>query len=145
MYTVRFSELAYPLGMQYADSFGAGNHDTNWVSLQNYHRAVILINVGDMAQGSTLNGGIWQATTTAGGGTPAVVKSITELTQAAGDGDQLICMELQTEELDVDGGYDCIRLRLTVANAAVEFGAWVFGISPRFPPVPTTNWEEVVA
>ena len=56
----------------------------------------------------------------------------------------LLCIELQTEELDVDGAFDCIMLRLTVAEAAVECSAWIFGLSPRYPPVPTTNWEEIV-
>ena len=140
MYTARFSELAYPLVAQYSDSFGAGDHDTAYVSLQDYHRAVALINVGDMVQGATLDALLFQATDTAGTSGKAITgKAITQLTQAGGDSDTLLCIEL-----DVDGGFDCIMLRLTVTDAAVEYSAWVFGLSPRYPPVPTTNWEEIV-
>ena len=145
MYTARFSELAYPLVAQYSDSFGAGNHDTAYVSLQDYHRAAILINVGDMATNATLDALLYQGTSTAGAGAKVITgKAITQLTQAGGDSDTLLCIELQTEELDVDGAFDCIMLRLTVAEAAVECSAWIFGLEPRFPPVPTTNWEEIV-
>ena len=145
MYTARFSELAYPLVAQYSDSFGAGNHDTDYVSLQDYHRAVILINVGDMQATATLDALLYQGTSTAGAGAKVITgKAITQLTQAGGDSDTLLCIELQTEELDVDGAFDCIMLRLTVAEAAVECSAWIFGLSPRYPPVPTTTWEEIV-
>lgn len=145
-YTARFSELHYPLAMDYSDSFARGVHTSSYVSLMNYHRAVVVINVGDIAAGGALDARLLQATTTAGAGVKAITgKAITQLTQAGGDGDDIICIELQTEELDVTNAFDCIALELTVVNdAAVEFSYIVYGIEPRFPPTGTTNWAEVV-
>jgi len=145
MYTERFSECTCPLAAQFADSFAAGNHDTSYVSLQSYHRAVALINVGDMATNATLDALLYQATDTSGTSAKVISgKSITQLTQAGGDGDALYCIEVQTEELDVDGSFDCIMLRVTVGTAAVEFGAWVFGLEPRYKPTATSGWGEIV-
>lgn len=145
MYTARFSEMFCPLASMHADSFAAGEHNSGYVALNNYHRAVILIDVGDLAATATLDVDLEQATSTAGAGAKAITgKSITQLTQAGGDSDDLVCMELRTEELDVDGGFDCINVEVTVANAAAEFSVWIFGYEPRFPPVPVTGWTEVV-
>lgn len=145
MYTERFSERMCPLANLHADSCAAGNHDTSYVSLQSYHRAAFLIDVGDMGSNATLDAAVYQATDTSGTSAKAVTgKSITQLTQAGGDGDAILCIELQTEELDVDGGFDCVMLRVTVGTAAVEFSAWVLGIDPRYKPTSTSNWEEIV-
>ena len=144
-YTERFSECTCPLAALYSDSFAAGNHDTSYVSLQSYHRAVILINVGDLGTNATLDAALYQATDTSGTSAKAITgKSITQLTQAGGDGDGLYCIELQTEELDVDNAFDCIMLRTTVGTAACEYSAWVFGIDPRYEPTSTSNWGEIV-
>ena len=147
-YTEKQSEVMYPLVYAHPDSYTAAARTSAYVSFANYHRGWILLVVGEMAQGSELVLSLMQATTTAGGGpakafTPA--KAITQLTQAGGDGDDLICVQFQTEELDVDNGFDCVAVLVTVANAAVEYSWCLFGIVPRFQPVPTTNWTERVA
>jgi len=144
-YTQRFTEVYYPLSIQYSDSFGAGTSDSTYVSLANYHRAVLVLNVGDMQATATLACSIRQATSTAGAGAKVITgKSITQLTQASGDGDDLICIELRTEELDVVNGFDCVSVRVVVTNAAVEYGYVLYGAIPRFQPTATTNWVEIV-
>lgn len=144
-YTERFTEVHYPLDADYADSFAIGTHTSAYVSLANYHRAVFVLNVGDIAAGGGLDVQLLQATTTAGAGAKAITgKSITRLTQAGGDGDDLVAIELQTEELDVDGGFDCVAMELTVISATIELSYIIYGIVPRFPPTGTTNWQEVV-
>lgn len=144
-YTARFSELHYPLAVEHADSQAAGTHLTSYVSLANYHRAVVVLDVGDMQSTATLDCKIRQATDTSGTGVKDVTdKAITQLTQAGGDGNQLLCIELQTEELDVDGGFDCITVSITIANANVEYSVIIYGIEPRYMPTATTNWEEIV-
>ena len=145
-YTERFTEVHYPLAMEYADSFAA-NADwvSAYVSLANYHRAVIVINVGDIAAGGFIDASVLQATTTAGAGSKAITgKAITRLTQAGGDGDDVVAIELQTEELDVDGRFDCIALYVLCGSAASELSYIIYGLEPRFPPTGTTNWAEVV-
>lgn len=151
LYTQRFSEGHYPLVEENADSFAANTYDSAYASLQDYHRAVLVINVGDMGQGATLDVQIRQATSAAGAGVKTIAdkagtgtKAITQLTQAGGDGNQLLCIELQTEELDVDNRFSFVGVRAVVAGASIEYSWILYGIITRFKPVPTTNWDEVI-
>jgi hypothetical protein len=144
-YTERFSEILYPLAIEYADSLGPAATASAYVSLQNYHRAWLVINVGAIAGGGTLDAILQQATDTAGGGVkPIAGKAITQLTQAGGDGDDLVCIELRTEELDVQNGFDCVRFLITTGAAAAEYSAVLYGGVTRYAPVPTTNWTEII-
>jgi len=150
-YTAEVSELMYPLAIEYADSQAVGTHNGAWVSLQNYHRAWLVLNVGEMQPGATLDCALQQATGPAGGGAKAITssktggaKAITQLSQAAGDGDDLVCIELQTEELDVNNDFEHVRFQVVVAGAAVEYSAILYGCIARFKPVPATNWTEIV-
>ena len=151
MYTERYTEDHYPLAIEYADAQAPGAHASAYVNVRDYHRLFLLINVGDMQAGATLDAVLQQATTTAGAGVKAIAdkagtgfKAITQLTQAGGDGDDLVCIELQTEELDVTNLFDCVRFVITVAGAAVEYSAVLFGIISRHKPVPVTNWAEII-
>lgn len=144
-FTERLSEVLYPLAYEHADSMAIGTHTSSYVSMANYHRAWLVINVGDMVQGSTLDITIRQATDTSGTSVKAITgKAITQLTQAGGDGNDLLCIELRTEELDVSNAFDCICVRAVVAGAAVEYGYILYGCVPRFAPTATTNWTEVI-
>ena len=149
-YTERFTEVHSLLTTLHPVSRGIATTDSAWVSVANYHRVILLINVGAMAQGATLDVQIRQATNTAGAGakgiptTAAQSKLITQLTQAGGDGNQNLAIELRTEELDVNGGFDCISVRDTVGGGAVLLEYELFGIEPRYAPVGVTAWQEVV-
>ncbi len=145
MYTQRFSEGFAPLASEFADSLALGTVDSAWVSMAEYHRAVLVINVGDMAGGSTLDISLREATDAAGTGAGAIAgKAITQLTQAGGDGDDLLCIELRSEEMDAANNYDFISVRRVIAAANVELGWTLFGMISRHKPVPTTNWAEIV-
>lgn len=144
-YTNRVSEVMYPLVYEHADSITAAAHTSARVSLANYHRAFFFMDVGEMGQGATIDVQLYQATAATGGTTAVITgKAITQLTQAGGDGDQLVCIEVQTEELNVDDGYEHVYALVTVGNAACELSWCLFGVEPRFAPTPTTNWEEIV-
>lgn len=144
-YTRRVSEYAYPALGEHADSIAVGNHTTAWFALRDYHRAWCYIDIGDMVAGASLDVWLEQATTVAGAGAKAITgKAITQMLQASGHGDDWLCIELQTEELDVTNNFDCIRVRYYVGGAAVELSITLFAIEPRFMATPTTNWHEVV-
>jgi hypothetical protein len=144
-FTERFTEVWYPLASENSDIYTPGTTNGTWVSLANYHRAVLVIIVGDMVATSTLDAGIQQATDTAGTGAAAIAgKTITQLTAAGGDGNDLVAIELRTEELNVTGGFDCVRYYVTVGTANVELGCTLYGGVPRFQPTATTNWTEIV-
>ena len=138
-YTERFTEVHYPLGLIPSEDYTMVQY-TEYVSLANYHRAVAVIHFGTL--NGPVNAGLQQASDTAGTGVKAITgKTITALT--ATDDEALVAIELRTEELDVDGGFDCVRLYVTpTANA--QFSAVLYGIEPRFMPTGTTNWTEVV-
>jgi hypothetical protein len=145
IYTQRFTEGYVPLLVENADSQAIGAHPTAWADLRNYQRVVAVLNVGEMQAGATLDMLINQATDNAGTGAKVVAgKAIAQLTQAGGDGDDLVAIELRTEELDVDGGFSFIQVVPTVAGAAVEYGLVVYGFVARYEPVPTTAWTEIV-
>ena len=119
---------------------------TSYVSLANYHRAVILIHVGVMAQGATIDAVVHQATDTSGGSAKhlTTTKAITQLTQAGGDSGSDIAIEVRTEELDVENGFDCVALGYTVGTAASLMSIEIYGFEPRYAPVATTGWAEIV-
>lgn len=143
-YTETFYETHCPLAKLNPASQTV-EQNTSRVNVGNYHRFGILLSVGAMAGGATLDMDIEQHNAAAGGTTKNITgKSITQLTQAGGDGNCLVWVEVQCEELDVDGGFHWVSAEVTPANAAVIFGVVVFGYIPRFPPVPVTGWAETV-
>lgn len=143
-YTQRFSEQHYPLAVEHADSGGAATTYTAYVSLKNYHRAVAVIDVGDMAGGSTADFSMVQASDATGTGVKAITgKAATQLTQAGGDGNEIICIELRTEELDSANGFEHVAIKTIIAAAATEYSAILYGCVPAYMPVPTTNWSEI--
>lgn len=144
-YTNRFSEIIVPAIGEHADSLGVAVHTSTRVSMANYHRAWLILDVGDMGQASTVDLALYQADALTGGNTKAITgKEITQLTQAGADDNSYCCIELQSEELDVDGGYEYVYVILTVAGAATELAWCLFLGEPRFAPTPTTGWEEIV-
>ena len=67
---------------------------------------------------------------------------ITQLTNA--DDDKIVAIELDASELDVDGGFDCIGVRTIVAADVIPCSAILIRHTPRFKPVGTTSFDEVV-
>lgn len=144
-YTEQFAEVHYPLAFEPADSIAASTVTGTFVSMANYHRAVLHFNIGDMATGSTVDVSIVQAQDVGGTNVKAITgKAATQLTQAGGDGGQVLAIELRTEELDIANGFDFIAYKIVVAVDASELACTLFGLEPRFAPVPTTNWTEIV-
>jgi len=144
-FTERLSEVMCPLDHHHPILVSrAGAYVSNYVDLSNYHRAWVLINVGVLGQATTLDATLQQATDTTGANAKAIAgKTITQLTQAGGDGDQILCIELRGEEMDGAGAFDCIGLAFTLQGTAY-LSYWIFGCVPRFDEVPVTAWEEIV-
>ena len=142
-YTARISELMYPLATEYADSLGPAVTSSAWVSMENYHRGWLYLNVGDISADTTVDCYLQQATTVGGAGGKAITgKAITQLT--AGDDDSLVCIELQSEEMDVTNLFDFVRVVLHINGSTAEVAYSFFGCQPRYAAVPTTNWTEIV-
>lgn len=143
-YTERFSEVHQVLAHIPADSETV-EINTGFVALNLIHRLVVIISVGDIAATGTFDVALQQATTTGGAGAKALAgKSTTQLTQAGGDGDDLLIIEVKSIELDVSNSFDCVNVRISPAVAASEFSVLVLGICQRFVAVPTTLVTEIV-
>ena len=117
---------------------------SGWLNLEIYQRVIVLISVGDLAGAATFDCAITQDDTGTGGNAKALVpvKASTQLTAA--DDDVANIIELRTEELDVDGGFNWILVTCTPAVAAVEFSVMVFGLVASYAPVAVANWNEIV-
>jgi hypothetical protein len=144
-YTNRFTEVHEPAAVLVPDSYAVGAHATGYVSMANRQRAVFVLGVGEMQATSTVDCQLWQATTALGANAKIVAgKAITQLTQAAGDGNDLLAIELRTEELDVDGGFSFVGGIVTVGAAASELSAVLLLGCTNYAPVPVTAWTEIV-
>ena len=141
-YTNRVTEVLVPLGGRHpVDTVAGAIAYTGYVSLANYHRALVVIDAGVFGGTGHIDIQLYQALTT-GGGSPKVIAG-KALTQTLVGG-SYYAIELQTEELDGDGGFDCIAVGYTVTHANCLFGITIWGAEPRFMPVPTTGWQEII-
>jgi len=144
-YTNRVSEDFVPLTTHYPLTRQVATHVSDWVLMENYHRAWFFLNLGAMGAAATVDAGIEQASSATGTGAKAITgKVLTQLTQAGADNNSLACIELQTEELDVNGGFEYIRFYVTIAVADCSYSANLFGTNSRYKPVPTTAWDEII-
>lgn len=143
-YTENFTEI-HELAGATVDTFAIGTYSALMAnrSMANYQRAVAILMVGDVAQGATVDLALWQATSAAGANAKLIAgKAITTLTDA--DSNSVVCIEVRTEELDVDGGFAYLVGVITVAGGNVDLGIIGFLGGANYPPVPTTNWTEIV-
>ncbi len=144
-FTMRWTEREALLADLDADAYAAGVYNTAWVDMSVYHRLVVLLNVGDMVQASTVDLLLQEATDAAGAGAQAIAgKAITQLTQAGGDGDDVCIIELRSEELDENNAYRFVRAVLTIGAAGSDAALFVIGTVARYMPVPTTNLTEII-
>ena len=142
-YTERWTEANRPTIIDPASRNNA-TVNSDWVALRDYHRAVGLVQVGALAAGATVNASILQAKDTDGTSSKAITgKAITALTDV--DDSKIVAIEVRTEELDVDAGFDCIRLQIvTAGGAAALTSGLLIRFNSRFSPVGAAAFDEVV-
>jgi len=144
-YTERFTEVNLPAGVWYPIEKVPATYTSDWMLMSNYQRFIAVMLVGVIAAGGTVDLKLEQDDVGDGSNTKNISgKSITQLTQAGGDGDDLVGIELKTEEMDVDGGFKYVRLNLVVAVGNAFISALPLRFIANYPPVPTTVWEEIV-
>lgn len=147
IYTNRYTEVEeLGAGTLHADSRAAATYNTTWTPMHNFQRGVVILDVGEMQAGATLDLALQQATDAAGTGAKAFTpaKAITQLTQAGGDGNDVVIIEFRTEEMDVNNQFDHVRAQLIIAGAAVECAVMVWKHVANYPPVATTQLTEIV-
>ena len=145
MYTAKFTELNEILAGLYPANKIPAAYNSAWASYASHQRGVYLVRVGVMAATATLDFKLQQATDSSGTGAKDISgKSITQLTQAGGDGSETCVVELRTAELDVDGGFDYVRGVLTVGTANVYCELIPIKFVAAYPPVSTSALAEVI-
>ena len=144
-YTNRFSEEVVPLANHYPGVRQVATHVSDWVLMSKYHRAFFYLAVGAMGGSSTLNAKLQQASSASGTGVKDITgKAIEALTGAGSDANSLVGIELRTEELDVNGGFEYVRFSVTIGVADCTYAATLFGLHSRYEPVATTAYDEIV-
>jgi len=144
-YTERFTEVNQPTGELYPALKAATTHNGAWIPMSNHQRVVFLIMVGAMTSLSTLDFMVQQDDDGDGVSAKAITgKAITQLTEAGGDGNDLLAVEVRTEELDVSGGFEYVRGVLTVGTDTVYCAMLPLRFIPNYPPVATTGWTEII-
>ena len=139
-YCERFSEV-WSLLATIEPASSQAEQNTGFVSLANYHRAVIIIHVG--ALGGDVDCDVEQAINTSGDDVKTVQANTKDITlTAVTDDDTVSVIEVRTAELDVDNRFDCINLEMTPAQAGIV-SAQIWGGVSRYQPVPTTNLDSV--
>lgn len=121
-----------------------GTYYTPWLSAAQRERWLFVLLVGDIVQGGTIDLEVQQAQDDAGTGAAAILgKEITQLTKAAGDGDDAVCIELGAAEMDAANNFDHVRARLDIGTAA-NVALLVFAQALRYQPAPAMAWTERV-
>lgn len=130
-FTERFSEGYALLDVINPISTSTAINGT-WTQVGKFNRLIAKLQVGLIAAGGTLDFKIEQATNGAGAGAKPL-KSITQLADTADNVQRWI--EVKDEELDVNGGFDYVRITITGATAASLVSAELLGFIGRYEPV----------
>lgn len=131
----------------------AGNFFTPAVSMRGYDRVLFSILGGNaLDAAATLDVVVQQCNTAAGGG-PKVLAGLygtKAITQVTAGGlyyglNQKWLIEVSTEEMDVDAGFDWLRLSITISGA----DTWALAVEAQrsgadYEPVATTNITQVI-
>ena len=143
-YTARFTELHYPLLIEPCDAFTPATVASAWISMEDYHRGVLVFNVGDMTAGDRVDVWLQEATTVGGAGGKNIAGKTFTVTQAGGDANAPNAIELQTEEMDVANRFDFIRVVVRTLGTSTEYGWLWYGIEPRYAATPIANWNNII-
>lgn len=142
--TLRPSSRIAMLAALGADARAAGSYTTGWIDLSELRQVAAVLCVGEIASGGSVTAALEQAQDGAGTGAKAVPgAAATALTQAGGDGDSQSWIECSAEALDLRADYTHVRLSVTVADAAADCAALLYGVGPRYGPARALNAASV--
>lgn len=134
------SELLAVLATVNPTSQAAGTANSGWISMENFHQVLALIEVGTFGASATVDANVQQAQDGSGTGAKAIGsgKAITQLLAAGGNNRQAL-INVRSSELDVSNGFSYVQLAVIVGTAATETAAALFGVNPRYATADTFN------
>ena len=136
-YTERFTETHASLATIFPASYNS-EQNTAWIDCEGYHRIYIDLVAGDI--GTSVDMDIEVSLTD--GGTPVTLKSITQLTQAGGDDNSYVGVEVRMEEMAASN-YKFLRVELTPSGSCL-LCVRVWGVVARYNPADVTGFDEIV-
>ncbi len=140
----KVSELVAVAAVINPASLATGNTDSAWISMAQFQRLMAVVTTGVLGASATLDISFRQATDSSGTGAKAVTgKAATQIVKATGDNKQVL-VNLAGQELDVEGGFSFVSLRLAVGTAASIAGAVVLGSQTRYGDAETLDIATVV-
>jgi len=128
------SDRAAIVGAIDPDAYTTGTYTTGWISGVDFERFMAVVMAGTLGTSATIDAKLEQASDGSGTGAKDVTgKAITQLVKASNDDDQAV-INLNVDELDIDGGFTHFRLSMTVGTATSDAAAFVLGFDARFAP-----------
>lgn len=129
------------------DAYAASTVTSAWVHMGTFESIQAIVMAGTLGASATLDAKLEQATDSGGTGAKDITgKAITQLTQAGTDSDKQAIINCYSHELDVENGFDYVRLSMTIGTAASDAGGLILGHNARYAPATdATTVDEIVA
>ena len=141
---VKPTEVVGLIGMLSPVSQAAGNLNSGWYPVSQFIQLMAVLQTGTLGASATVDFAMLQAQDAAGTGSKSLSgKSITQIVKATGDDKQAI-INFRASDLDTEGGFDYVRMKITVGTAASLVSAALFGINARNLPASDANLASVV-
>lgn len=131
----KMTEVVALLGAIDADAYSASTQTTGWVQVDDFAAFAALVAAGDLGASATIDAKIEQASDGSGTGAKDVTgKAITQLTKAGTDDNKQAWINFRASDLDIANGFGWVRLSMTIATAACDAAAYLFGFGPKASP-----------
>ena len=125
-------------------SQSAGAANSGWVDASQYYNFLALIETGALGTAATVDAKLQQATDSSGTSAKDITgKSITQLVKASNDDNQAL-INLKADDLDINNGFNYIRLVITVGTAASLTAGYIFGVDPRYSAAQASTVAQTV-
>ena len=122
-----------------------GTYYTPWLSAQQRQRWLFVLDVGDIGVTGTVDMEIQEAQDAVGTGAVAIAgKAITQLTQALGDTDDAVGINLGAAEMNAAADFDHVRVRLDILVASTNACLFVWADALRYRPPNLGQWTEII-
>jgi hypothetical protein len=130
---MRASDIAAVAAVIDPDAYSASTVTSGWVSMSTFRQIMAIVFAGTLGASATVDAKLQQATDSSGTGAKDIAgKAITQLTQAGTDDDKQAVINCRADELDLDNGFDYVRLSITIATAACDAGGVILGMNPGY-------------
>jgi hypothetical protein len=142
-FNVKATEAIALLGVIAPSAQAAGAAVSGWLPAAQFQKFLALVMAGTFGASATIDAKLQQATDATGTGAKDITgKAITQLLAAGGNNVQAE-INLDAQELDVNGGFAFIQMSVTVAAAASGTAGVLLGIGGRLGPASDFNAASV--